>query len=179
MPEFQNKYNHGELIRPYYHLCHLDEIIDFDFHSTWWPFNASILPYELSVFYQLALSLLWSVQITRVDRLSVCRSRSNSHFKFTVTSVAGPGLCSHMMMSSKGNIFRVLAICAGNSPVPGEFPAQRPVTRSFDVFFDLRLNKRLKKQSWDWWFETLSRHCNEKWQDLLPQHIIRSYESSG
>ena len=34
----------------------------------------------------------------------------------------------------------LLAICAGNSPVPGEFPTQRPVTRSFDVFFDLRLN---------------------------------------
>ena len=51
----------------------------------------------------------------------------------------------------------LLAICAGNSPVPGEFPTQRPVTRSFDVFFDLRLNKRLSKQSWDWWFETLSR----------------------
>ena len=34
----------------------------------------------------------------------------------------------------------ILAICAGNSPVPSEFPAQRPVTRSFDVFFDLRLN---------------------------------------
>ena len=33
----------------------------------------------------------------------------------------------------------LLAICVGNSPVPGEFPAQRPVTRSFDVFFDLRL----------------------------------------
>ena len=39
----------------------------------------------------------------------------------------------------------LLAICAGNSPVPGEFPAQRPVTRSLDVFFDLRLNKRLSK----------------------------------
>ena len=52
----------------------------------------------------------------------------------------------------------LLAICAGNSPIPGEFPAQRPVTRSFDVFFDLRLNKRLSKQSWGcWWFETLSR----------------------
>ena len=50
----------------------------------------------------------------------------------------------------------LLVICAGNSPVPGEFPAQRPVTRSFDVFFDLRLNKRLSKQSWGWWFETLS-----------------------
>ena len=58
----------------------------------------------------------------------------------------------------------LLAICAGNSPVSGEFPAERPVTQSFDVFFDLRLNKRLSKQSWGWWFETLSRplwrRCN-------------------
>ena len=58
----------------------------------------------------------------------------------------------------------LLAICAGNSPVTGEFPAQRPVTRSFDVFFDLRLNKQLSKQRWGWWFETPSRplwrHCN-------------------
>ena len=58
-----------------------------------------------------------------------------------------------------------MALCAGNSPVPGEIPAQRPVTRSFDVFFDLRLNKKLSKQSWGWWFETLSgplwRHRNE------------------
>ena len=50
----------------------------------------------------------------------------------------------------------LLAICAGNSPVPGEFPTQRPVTRGFDVFFDLRLNKRFSKQSWGWWFETPS-----------------------
>ena len=59
----------------------------------------------------------------------------------------------------------LLAFCAGNSPVTGEFSAQRPVTRSFDVLFDLRLNKRLSKQSWGCWFETLSRplwrHCNE------------------
>ena len=41
----------------------------------------------------------------------------------------------------------LLVICAGNSPVPGEFPAQRPVTRNFDVFFDLRPNKLLSKQS--------------------------------
>ena len=40
----------------------------------------------------------------------------------------------------------LLAIYAGNSPVSGEFPAQRPVTRSIDVFFDLRLNKLLNKQ---------------------------------
>ena len=42
----------------------------------------------------------------------------------------------------------LLVLCVGNSPVTGELPAQRPVTQSFDVFFDLRLNTRLSKQSW-------------------------------
>ena len=55
----------------------------------------------------------------------------------------------------------LLTLCAGNSPVTGEFPAQRPVTQSYDIFFDL--NERLNKQSWGWWFDTPSlplwRHC--------------------
>ena len=59
----------------------------------------------------------------------------------------------------------LLAICVWTS-VTGEFPTQRPVTRSFVVFVDLRLNKRLSKQSWGWWFETPCRspwrHCNVK-----------------
>ena len=77
---------------------------------------------------------------------------------------------SHMyvtrnMMTSSNRIFSaLLAICAGNSPVTGEYPAQRPMTRSFGVFFDMRLNKRLSKQWWSWCFETPSRplwrHCN-------------------
>ena len=46
----------------------------------------------------------------------------------------------------------LLTICAGNSPVTGEFPTQRPVKRSFDVFFHLRLIKRLSKQSQGWWW---------------------------
>ena len=50
----------------------------------------------------------------------------------------------------------LLALCAVNSPVTGEFPTQRPMTRNFDVLFDLRLNKRLRKQSGRW-FETPSR----------------------
>ena len=58
-----------------------------------------------------------------------------------------------MMTSSMDTISALQAI-----------PAQRPVTRSFGIFFDLRLNKRLSKQSWGWWFETPSRplwrHCN-------------------
>ena len=65
----------------------------------------------------------------------------------------------------------LLAICAGNSPVPGpvpgEFPAQRPVTRIFDIFFDLRPNKRLSKQRRGWWFETPSAHY-----DVTLMHVF-------
>ena len=60
------------------------------------------------------------------------------------------------MTSSNGNIFRVTGPSCGEFSGPGEFPAQRPMTGSFDVFFDLRLNKRLSKQPWGWWFETPS-----------------------
>ena len=63
--------------------------------------------------------------------------------------------CIGMVTSSNGNIFRVTSHLCGE--FPGEFSTQRPVTRSFDVFFDLRLNKRLSIQSWVWWFETPSR----------------------
>ena len=76
-----------------------------------------------------------------------------------------------MMTSSNGNISASLALCAGNSPVTGEFPAQWPVMRSFDVFFDRRLNKWLSKQSWGWWSETplcsLWRHCNHSQQRVV------------
>ena len=68
------------------------------------------------------------------------------------------------MTSSNGNFFRVTGPLCGNSPVTGEFPSQRPVKRSFDVSFDLRLNIRKSYQLWVWWFETprrsLIRPCN-------------------
>ena len=71
----------------------------------------------------------------------------------------------NVMTSSNGNIFRVTGPLCGEFTGHGEFPAQRPVTRSFDVFFDLRLNKRLSKNSWGWWFEmpsrSLWRYCND------------------
>ena len=66
----------------------------------------------------------------------------------------------------------LLAICAGNSPVNGKSPAQRPVTRSFDVFFDLCLNKRLSKQSWVWWFET-------PWRSLWRHWIVLTFIRQG
>ena len=70
-----------------------------------------------------------------------------------------------MMTSSNGNIFRVTGDLCGE--FTGEFPAQRPVTRSFDVFFDLRPNKRLStKQSRGSWFDTLSRPLWRHWNDF-------------
>ena len=75
------------------------------------------------------------------------------------------GMSTYMMTSSNGNIFRVTGHLWGEFTGSGEFPTQRPVAGSFDAFFDLRLNKRLSKQSWGWWLETLSRplwrHRNE------------------
>ena len=73
----------------------------------------------------------------------------------------------------------LLALCEGNSLVTGGFPSQK----GFDVFFDLRLNKRLSKQSRRWWFETPShtlwRHCNVfNWNMWFFVHVSL-YEING
>ena len=90
---------------------------------------------------------------------------------------------SHMMTSSNGNIFRV------TGPLCGEFTGHRwiPLTKAsdagFDVFFDLRMNKQLSKQSWGWWHETPSRslwhHCNEwrKFHQKWHSVAVLYYES--
>ena len=70
-----------------------------------------------------------------------------------IITYAGPYFSGIMMTSSKGNIFRVTGHLCGEFTGTGDFPAQRPVTRNFDVSFDMRLNKRLSKQSWGWWLE--------------------------
>ena len=94
-------------------------------------------------------------------RLCDCVTMNNQH---TIMSL--PRCFIIMMTSSNGNISALLAIWPFVRGIhrSGEFPTQRPVTRSCDVFFDLRPNKRLSKQWWGWWFETPSgplwRHCN-------------------
>ena len=69
------------------------------------------------------------------------------------------------MTSSNGNFFRVTGPFAGIHRSRWIPHTERPVTRSFDVFFDPRLHKRLSKQSWGWWFKTplrpLWRQCND------------------
>ena len=64
-----------------------------------------------------------------------------------------------------GTFAALLAFYVWNSPLTGGFPSQKPVTRNFNISFDLRLNKQLGKQSRRRWFETPSRsfwrQCNE------------------
>ena len=98
---------------------------------------------------------------------------TNTHWRSNDFSVIFSLLCAtcslqsacHMITSSNGNIFALAALCEGNPSVTVGLPSQRPVTRSFDVFFDACLNKRLSKQSRDWPFETpwhsLWRHCKD------------------
>ena len=79
-------------------------------------------------------------------------TQENMHVIFAYVAPVSPWWCHQMERFSA-----LLAICAGNSPVNGEFSTQRPATQSLDAFFDLRQNKRLCKQSGGWWFETPSR----------------------
>ena len=101
---------------------------------------------------QLALSLRPGIRLQQLN-LQHASSLYDSAVRYTMRSVSYKPWWRHQMETFSA----LLAICAGNSPVPGEFPAQRPVTRSFDVFIDLRLNKRLSKQSRGWRFEALPR----------------------
>ena len=84
------------------------------------------------------------------DIIAHCRRNST-----TVKSWKSHITCP-MLTSSNGNMFHVTGLLCGGFTGLGEFPTQRPVTRSFDVFFDLRLNKRWSKQPWGRWFETPS-----------------------
>ena len=60
--------------------------------------------------------------------------------------------------------FPITGHLCGEFTGPGDFAHKGQRRGAFDVLFDLRLNKRLSKQSWGWWFETQSRplwrHCN-------------------
>ena len=108
-----------------------------------------------------ALQLQQLSQLTD-ELLGVCCEKFGENWpRFNGTALH---LQKSMMTSSNGNIFRVTGPLCGEFTGPGEFPAQRPVTRSYNVFFHQRLNKRLSKQPWGWWFETpgwsLWRHRN-------------------
>ena len=80
---------------------------------------------------------------------------------------------------TSSNIFRVTAPSGGSPPVTGGFPSRGPVTRIFNVFFDLRLNKQLSKQWRRRLFETPSRsswcHCNAFYETEIDSTCLYKF----
>ena len=118
----------------------------------------------------ILFNLLQTILIMDVFSFAIWYLINICVLKYIVRLTSGELLCfcppwwRHQMETFSA----LLVLCTGNSPVTGEFPTQRPVMRGFNVFFDLRLNKWLSKQSWGWWFETPSRplwrYCNAEFQ---------------
>ena len=135
----------------------------WNFKGTLWNSTQNILPIHWKMW------LLYNIDILRALRVKSSYAflkRPPGQWWRSLTIYRGKRSTSQIMMtSSNGSIFRVTGPLCGEFTGPGEFPTQRPVTRSFDVFFDLRLNKRLSKQPWGWWSETPSsslwRHRND------------------
>ena len=104
-------------------------------------------------------------------------SLSNKEKATRNSTSKGMSAGTHSWWSHKMETFcSLLALCEGNPLVTGGFPSHKPVTHSFDVFFDLRLNKRLSKQWRRLWFETPSRslwrHCNDTVYELTIQWYV-------
>ena len=111
----------------------------------------------------------WNWKWRTVGLENICEECSNSFLEDVRPGEPGDWKKCRLWFISwwrhqMGTFSALLALYAGNLLVPGQFSAQRSVTRGFDIFFDPCLNKQLSKQSWGWWFETLScplwRHCN-------------------
>ena len=97
----------------------------------------------------LCMLKLYQTQINVVKHLICSSPGAYSKYIGTVwTKVIAQCYKNAMMTSSNGNIFRVIGHLCGEFIGHRLIPRTRPVTRSFDVFFDLRLNNRLSKQSW-------------------------------
>ena len=122
-------------------------------------------------------NVVWYIFVSKTKTQEICSMDCKQYYLSASVLVINGELGSPWWRHQLETFSVLPALCAGNSPVTGEFPAQRPVTRSFDIFFDLRLNNRLGKQSWCWWFETLWRslwrHCNAS--DLRRGIRIRTF----
>ena len=103
----------------------------------WLRFGGSEVCQEIEVYFKFWIIINWNIKSTNQLLWQICRcSRVSITAHYHTT----------WWRNKMDTFSALLALCAGNSPVTGEFPARRPVTRSFDVFFDLGLNKRLSKQ---------------------------------
>ena len=113
--------------------------------------------------------VMWCYDVSLV--ICACSLKSTFNWQKIVAFLSKLGKTS-LRRHRMETFSTLLTTCAGNSPVTGEFPSQRPVTRSLDVFFHLCLNKRLSKKSWGWWFEAIPA---EFWHIVACFNVLSSY----
>ena len=155
-----------ELISVWHHRYHFidhDDVIKWKHFPRYWPHDDVIKWKHFPRYWPF---------VRGIHRSPVNSLHKGQWRRALMSSLISARINSWVNNREAGNLRRIrphynvtVMICAGNSLVPIEFPAQRPVTQSIDVFFDLRLNKRLSKQSRGWWFEMpgspLWRPCND------------------
>ena len=153
-------------------------------HLPWWYYDAGIrdwietcmmmvfqvqLKFSLQCFFKLSGGAAHEVSHA-IGLISRDHSTPSLWYRKVATLTALPPRKPSWWHRQMETFSALLALCAGNSPVTGEFPSQRPVMQSFDVFIDLCMNKHLSKQSIRWWSEmpsrSLWRHCNDKTANL-------------
>ena len=140
----------------------------------WIMHTVCVLSPFATIWYQSVLPISFKVTSLALGQSYDCPSASEVTLKNMdkLVTYESPG-SNDIIRSKQANpwwrhqmetLSALLALCVGNSPATGELPSQKPVTRSFDIFFDLSLNKRLIKKSRRRWLETpsrsLSRHYN-------------------
>ena len=124
-----------------------------------------LVHYGMLLRYQICSELrpLWFKDNNR-NHMWLLMSACQAGARLSATNLAVIRLANIMMTSSNGNIFRIIDLLCWEFTGHWWIPRTKASALSFDVFFDLRLKKRLSKQSWRRWFETQScslwRHCN-------------------
>ena len=98
---------------------------------------------------QIQFRIILNINIENNDRLNSVKDKL-IHQYLRIRHLATYAGWRHQMETFSALLF----LCTENSRVTGEFPSERPVTRSFDAFFDLRLNKELSTQWRSRWLET-------------------------
>ena len=134
-----------------------------------------------SIFWQCKQGIIYGIYFQLLSTMSF-NAPHPFHERFMSSLLKIYCFRYDMMTSSNGNIFRVTGNlcgeCTGHRWIPRTKTSD---AQSFDVFFDLRMNKRLSKQWWGWWFETPSRplwrQSNDSNDPIVSQ--INTYHDSS
>ena len=135
-------------------ICGGSKVICY-YLDQWWPR------------YLTSYGVTWLQLVNSNRELPMCNRHINLAYRNHLCCSMSLCIAQCMIMSSNGNIFRATGTLCGNSPITGEFPSQRPVTRSFDVcFLSAPENGRVSNRDASD-FKTTSRplwrHCNGFW----------------